>query len=74
VVVVQTAGGGAALNDLCGNIAVDPQLMRPGGRDVHLKAGSPCIGAGTCAGAPAIDFDGDARGAQCDIGADELVP
>jgi hypothetical protein len=39
-------------------------------------AGSPVIDAGTCAGAPATDIDGDPRpsGAGCDMGADEVVP
>jgi hypothetical protein len=64
------------VNDLGGNVSVDPQLARPGGRDVHLKPGSPLIDAGTCTGAPPTDFDGDPRpgGATCDVGADEVVP
>lgn len=64
------------VNDLGGNISVDPQFVRANGADVHLKPTSPCVDAGTCAGAPPIDVDGDPRptGAQCDMGADELAP
>ena len=62
------------VTDLGGNISADPLLVSP--RDEHLTAASPAIDAGTCAGAPADDFDGDARptGAGCDMGADEFVP
>lgn len=64
------------VNDLGGNISVDPQFVRPNGADVHLKPTSPCIDVGTCSGAPSIDFDGDQRptGGQCDMGADEFTP
>lgn len=66
---------GGTYTDLGGNLSVDPQLVNAR-RDLHLKATSPAIDAGTCAGAPALDFDGDPRptGATCDIGADEHVP
>ena len=66
---------GGTLNDLGGNIDADPLLVRPP-KDLHLRAGSPCIDVGTCAGAPTTDFEGDPRpsGASCDIGADEFVP
>jgi hypothetical protein len=66
--------GGGTLNDLGGNLSVDPMFERPFERD--LAVGSPCIDAGTCSGAPATGFDGDPRptGPQCDIGADEFVP
>lgn len=49
---------------------VDPTL--PGG-DYHLREGSPAIDAGTAAGAPTTDVDGDARpfGDGFDVGADE---
>jgi hypothetical protein len=42
----------------------------------HLPATSVCRNAGTDAGAPAIDFDGDKRPQEgvFDIGADEYVP
>jgi len=64
------------VNDLGGNISVDPQLVRPNGSDAHLKPTSPCIDVGTCSGSPSIDFDGDPRptGGQCDMGADEFTP
>jgi hypothetical protein len=64
---------GGTLNDLGGNIAVDPQLDKKAAR---LLPSSPLIDAGTCVGAPATDIEGDARptGSGCDIGADEFVP
>jgi predicted outer membrane repeat protein len=64
-----------AFTDGGGNLDVDPLLVNPAAGDVHLQAGSPMIDAGTCTGAPATDFEGDARptGAGCDIGADESV-
>ncbi|MFO0615154.1 MAG: hypothetical protein U0414_21360 [Polyangiaceae bacterium] len=41
--------------------------------DTHLLAGSMCIGAGTSAGAPAIDFEGTVRDpAKPDVGRDEF--
>jgi hypothetical protein len=57
-----------------GNVSVDPLCASRS--DDHLTALSPVIDAGTCAGAPPTDFEGDARptGAGCDIGADEFVP
>jgi hypothetical protein len=62
------------VTDLGGNISVNPLFVAPS--DIHLGAGSPCIDAGTCTGAPTTDFEGDPRptGAGCDIGADEFVP
>ena len=68
--VVFTDQGGV-LNDLGGNLSVDPQLL-----GYQLTSGSPLIDAGTCAGAPTTDVAGDPRptGASCDIGADEFVP
>ncbi|MBN9523786.1 right-handed parallel beta-helix repeat-containing protein [bacterium] len=47
---------------------------RPGG-DYHLRPGSPAVDRGTPLGAPAADFEGQARpaGAGYDIGADEYV-
>ncbi len=61
------------VNDLGGNLAVDPQLLDHG---FELASTSPMIDAGTCTGAPATDIEGDRRptGAGCDIGADEFVP
>jgi len=41
--------------------------------DLHIQTGSPCDGAGTTAGAPAYDMDGQPRSATApDIGADEI--
>jgi hypothetical protein len=42
--------------------------------DGHLASASPCIDAGTPAGAPHVDFEGDLRDARPDIGPDEYVP
>ena len=41
--------------------------------DFHIMDGSPCIDAGTGAGAPADDFDEDTRTGNPDMGADEYV-
>jgi parallel beta-helix repeat protein len=56
-----------------GNISADPLFV--GGGDYHLTGMSPCINAGTSAGAPDGDIDGDPRPQQggYDIGADEYV-
>ena len=56
-----------------GNIDDNPLFV--GGRDYHLKAGSPCIDAGATIGAPDKDIDGDERpyGDGYDMGADEWV-
>lgn len=64
-------GLGGVLNDLGGNLSVDPQLL-----GYQLASGSPLIDAGTCVGAPTTDIAGDSRptGTSCDIGADEFVP
>jgi hypothetical protein len=72
--------GVGTLNLLGGNLNTAPLLV--GARDFHLAAGSPLIDAGTNAGAPASDFEGDSRpldgdgdtAAVTDIGADEFVP
>lgn len=54
------------------NISLDPLFVDPADDDYHLRAGSPCIDAGTDAGVT-TDIDGDPRpiGAGVDIGADE---
>lgn len=59
-----------AVNDLGGNVSIDPQLVKNG---FALADTSPMIDAGTCTGAPSTDIQGDPRpsGAGCDIGADE---
>ena len=71
--------------DGTGNINADPMFVDPDGPDnilgnsddnFHLRAGSPCIDAGTSNGAPNTDFEGDPRpqGAGYDMGADEFKP
>ncbi len=66
---IQGGWGGA------GNIASDPSLLDPAAGDYHLAIGSPCIDAGTASGAPAVDYEGDARpfDGLFDIGADEFT-
>jgi uncharacterized repeat protein (TIGR01451 family) len=56
-----------------GSITQDPMLLDVVGRDYHLDFASPCVDAGWAALAPAFDFEGDARIAPVDIGADELL-
>ena len=57
-----------------GNISDDPLLVNQGGGDYHLGDGSPCINAGTPAGAPVDDIEGNPRGTVPCIGAYEYVP
>ncbi len=54
-----------------GNINADPLFVSP--TDLHLKRGSPCLGAGTSVGAPSTDFDGTMRPNPPSIGAYEMV-
>ena len=42
-----------------GYISIDPQFAGEG--DWHLQAGSPCVDAGTGAGAPSDDIEGNTR-------------
>jgi len=58
-----------------GDISADPLFVNDAADDLHLRSDSPCIDAGTNAGAPATDFDGDPRphGKGVDIGADEVI-
>ncbi len=72
-------GTGESWFDPATCLDADPAL----GPAYHLLATSPCIDRGTAAGAPATDFDGDARwdmpGTEpdpsiVDIGADEFTP
>ncbi len=74
-----TSGSGSTINysDIqdgyagTGNINADPLFVNAAGGDVHLKSGTPCIGAGTASGAPATDKDGNIRGNPPTIGAYE---
>lgn len=57
------------------NVFADPLFVDPAAGDYHLQFGSPMMDAGTGAGAPPDDYDGDLRptGAGVDIGADEVA-
>ncbi len=59
-----------------GNLDSDPLFVDPAGHDLHLMENSPAIDAGTAAGAPAFDLDGNPRpnGAGIDMGAYEYRP
>ncbi len=56
-----------------GNLNADPLFVNPP-TDLHLQPSSPAINAGTSAGAPAFDFEGDSRpqGTKFDMGVDEV--
>jgi hypothetical protein len=62
------APGFAGVN---GNLAADPLLVDPDQGDLRLQAGSPAIGAGTAAGAPARDLECRVRPSPPSIGAYE---
>ena len=53
----------------------DPRFLDPAAGDFHLDPRSPAVNAGAAQGAPAVDFEGDARpqGSGMDIGWDEIV-
>jgi len=51
-----------------GNIAADPLFWREASRDLHLRAGSPCIDAGDPASLP------DPDGSRADMGAHPFDP
>ena len=57
------------------NIDADPEFIHPASGNYYLNASSPCIDAGTGAGAPVDDIEDDARpaGDGWDMGADEYV-
>jgi hypothetical protein len=86
---VRNEGTGARYTGLCtdqtgvnGNISADPLFVGAAAGNYHIQQGSPAVDAGTNAGAPATDIDGDPRPldgngdgiAIVDMGADELVP
>jgi predicted GH43/DUF377 family glycosyl hydrolase len=57
-----------------GNISVDPKFVHRATGNYHLGMDSPAIDAGTGAGAPTADFEGDPRPPDAvDMGADEFV-
>ncbi len=55
-----------------GNINADPLFVNAPS-DLHLRAGSPCLGAGTSTGAPTTDKDGKTRPNPPSIGAYEMA-
>ncbi len=55
-----------------GNIDADPQFVNASAGDLHLKPGSPCLGAGTPDGAPTTDLDGNPRPNPPSMGAYEV--
>ena len=62
-------GGYAGTN----NLNADPLFVSASAPyDLHLQPGSPCLGAGTAAGAPATDLDGNPRPTPPSIGAYDL--
>ncbi len=56
-----------------GNIDANPRFVDAANGDYHLGAGSPCIDAGTPAGAPPTDIEGTPRDAMPDMGAYEWM-
>ena len=56
-----------------GNIDKDPLFVSVPNDDLHLKVGSPCLGAGTPDGAPSTDLDGNPRPNLPSMGAYELI-
>ena len=71
------SGGASALSCGAGNIfGANPQFVDLANGDLQLQAGSPAIDAGTFAGAPFDDYNGNFRpaGAGIDAGAFEYVP
>ncbi len=69
-------GGWGTVQEMAANnnIMLDPLFINPATGDYHLQLGSSCIDAGTAAGAPADDIDGESRpkGLNHDMGVDEF--
>lgn len=75
---VRARDGASGLAEEANRLATDADFLKPVGADsqidVHLRAGSPAIGAGKSVGMDVtVDFDGDARpaGKPPDVGAYE---
>ena len=74
-------GGNCSVGDAPTDLNIDPVFADPDWDDVHLRADSPLIDAGTADAGVAMDIDGDSRpfdgdesgGALIDIGADEAT-
>ena len=73
--VAADVGAPGTYNDLGNNIDADPLFVNFAGGDLHLGSGSPALDIGTATGAPATDFEADARpqGPGYDLGADERI-
>jgi len=68
--IIDNSSGTSESNNIT-NSSGSALFNNVGGNDYHLVNNSPAIGAGTSNGAPAIDFDGNARGSRIDAGAYE---
>jgi uncharacterized membrane protein YgcG len=60
---------GFTTNGVNGNIQADPKYAGPATNDLHLLSSSPCIQAGSAAGAPATDFNQYVWGDTVSMGA-----
>lgn len=64
----RTNGSGATSNNLFGS---NPLFINAGTANFELQSGSPAINTGTSTQAPSVDYNGDSRVGQVDIGAFE---
>lgn len=79
--VYGNSGGAYSLQNgltATGTVSASPDFVNDTGTasgDYHLQSGSPALGAATASGAPATDFDGNARpqNGRYDIGAYEYM-